>query len=450
MTCNVGTPSLVIAAWVFAGLLSLAGALTYAELAALRPRAGGEYVFVREAYGPQAGFLYGWMQIFIAKTGSQASVAVAFAIFLNDLTGGALAADAFALDLLGLRVPLGPMQLAPLALIALTTLLNCAAVSVSGWAATALTAVKLTLVLGIGVGALLLADGTWANLAISGAAGACERVDPAARSGLTGFGAATLGALWGYDGWNNLTLVAGEIKAPERNVPRALVGGTFVIIALFVFVNLAYFYVLDPVAIASVPLSSSVAREVSLRFLGPAAAGVIAAGLVASSIGTLHTSVLTGARIPYAMARDGLLFRGLSRLSPRTRVPVRALVLQGVWASLLTLSGSFDRLTDYVLFGSWIFYALATGSVFLYRRRLPHVERPYRAWGYPIVPALFLVVSTLLLVNTLYTAPGQALVGLLLIGAGLPVYYVFFRRSAPLEGAAGDTGADGPGPAPPT
>ncbi|HEU4534830.1 MAG TPA: APC family permease, partial [Polyangiaceae bacterium] len=172
----------------------------------------------------------------------------------------------------------------------------------------------------------------------------------------------------------------------------------------------------------------SVAREVSLRALGPGAAGLVAAGLVASSIGTLHTSVLTGARIPYAMARDGLLFRGLARLDPRTRVPVRALALQGAWASLLALSGSFDALTDYVLFGSWIFYALVTASVFLFRKRLPHAERPYRAWGYPVVPALFLVASALLLGNTLLTASRQALVGLALIGAGLPVYYFVFRN----------------------
>ncbi len=428
MTCNVGSPALVLGAWVAAGLLSLAGALTYAELAALWPRAGGEYVFVREAYGSRAGFLYGWMQIFIGKTGSQASVAVAFAIFANDLSGGALGRAAFDLDLFGRPLRLGAMQLAPLALIALTTLLNCAAVAVSGWAATALSAVKIALILGVGGGAFWLADGDWAHLAASGASGACEGVDPAARSGVAGFGAAMVGALWGYDGWNNLTLVAGEVKSPERNVPRALIGGTLAIIALFVFVNAAYFYVLDPVAVASVPASSSVAREVTLRFLGPAAVGLGAAGLVASSIGTLHTSVLTGARIPYAMARDGLLFRGLARLSARTRVPVRALALQGAWASLLALSGSFDALTDYVIFGSWIFYALVTASVFLFRKRLPDAQRPYRAFGYPVVPALFLVAAALLLANTLYTAPRQALVGLALIGVGLPVYYVFFRN----------------------
>jgi APA family basic amino acid/polyamine antiporter len=427
MTCNVGSPALVLGAWAAAGLLSLAGALTYAELAALWPRAGGEYVFVREAYGPGAGFLYGWMQLFIAKTGSQASVAVAFAIFVNDLTGGALAAASFAPEPFGRPLRLGAMQLAPLALIALATALNCAAVAVGGRAAAALTAVKVALVLGVGAGAFALADGSWGHLAASAAGGACEGVDPAARAGAAGFGAAMLGALWGYDGWNNLTLVAGEVKDPQRNVPRALVGGTLASIGLFLFVNLAYFYVLGPRAVADVPASSSVARETAARFLGPTASAAVAVGLVASSVGTLHTSVLTGARIPYAMARDGLLFRGLARLDPRSRVPARALALQGAWAALLALSGSFDALTDYALFGSWLFYALVGASVFLFRRRLPHAERPYRAWGYPAVPALFVAAAALLLANALYTAPRRSLVGLALIAAGLPVYYALFR-----------------------
>ncbi|MDQ3804205.1 MAG: amino acid permease [Acidobacteriota bacterium] len=428
MTCNVGTPGMVVTVWVVAGLLSLAGALTYAELAAMMPRAGGEYVFVREAYGAGASFLYGWMQIFIAKTGSQASVAVALAIFLNDLSGGALNTTFFTADLFGFEVPFGTLQVVALSAIVTLTVVNCAAVVVSGWIATALTCVKVALVLGVGLGAFLLADGSWGNYALANAGGACEGVDAAARLGVAGFGAAMLGALWGYDGWNNLTLVAGEIKNPQRNIPLALIGGTAVIILLYVFVNLAYFYVLDPTSVANVSAKSSVAREVVISFLGPAAVSLMAAGLLASSVGTLHTSILTGARVPYAMARDGLFFENLARLSPKTRVPVGALVVQGVWACILALSGSFDTLTDYVIFGSWIFYGLVTASIFLFRRRQPLAERPYRAWGYPFVPALFLLVTGFLLVNTLLTTPTQAVVGLVLIALGLPVYYIFFRR----------------------
>lgn len=428
MTCNVGTPGMVITVWVVAGLLSLAGALTYAELAAMMPRAGGEYVFVREAYGSGASFLYGWMQVFIAKTGSQASVAVAFAIFLNDLLGGALNTVYFTPKLFGYEFPIGTAQMVAISLIALITLLNCAAVVVSGWVATALTCVKIALVLGIGVGAFLLAQGDWGHYAMANAGGACEGVDAAARFGVAGFGAAMLGALWGYDGWNNLTLVAGEVKNPQRNIPLALVGGTITIMLLYVFVNLAYFYVLDPTTVAGVSKNSSVAREVAVKFLGAGAVTLMAAGLMASSVGTLHTSILTGARVPYAMARDGLFFQNLARLNPRTRVPIGALLVQGVWACILALSGSFDTLTDYVIFGSWIFYGLVTASIFLFRRRLPHAERPYRAWGYPVVPVLFLLVTGFLLVNTLLTTPKQAFIGLGLIALGLPVYYFFFRH----------------------
>ena len=440
MTCNVGSPGMVITVWVVAGLLSLAGALTYAELAAMMPRAGGEYVFVREAYGSGASFLYGWMQVFIAKTGSQASVAVALAIFMNDLTRGALNQTFFTYNLFGSPVSFGMLQVVALSAIIIFTIVNCAAVVVSGWVATALTCVKVALVLGIGLGAFLLADGSWGHFGQENVGGACEGVGRAAQLGVAGFGAAMLGALWGYDGWNNLTLVAGEVKNPQRNVPLALVGGTVVIIVLYVFVNLAYFYVLDPTAVAGVSAKSSVAREVALRFLGPAAVTLMAAGLMASSVGTLHTSILTGARVPYAMARDGLFFQNLARLSPKTRVPVGALVVQGVWACVLALSGSFDTLTDYVIFGSWIFYGLVTGSIFIFRRRMPNAERPYRAWGYPVVPALFLLVTAFLLINTLMTTPVQALVGLGLIALGLPVYYFFFRhrRVTDTQSATGD------------
>lgn len=437
MTCNVGTPGMVITVWVVAGILSLAGALTYAELAAMMPRAGGEYVFMREAYGPRWGFLYGWMQIFIAKTGSQASVAVAFAIFLNNLTGNALGTPFFSLNLRGKQFDFGYLQLIALGLIAIFTLVNCATVVVSGRIATVLTGVKIALVLGIGIGAFVLASGDWSHFSLANVGGLCEGVSPGTMFGVAGFSAAMLGALWGYDGWNNLTLVAGEVKDPQRNIPRALIGGMLLIILLYVFVNIAYFYVLTPTEIASVPKASSVASEVAKSFLGPAAIALIAASLMASSIGTLHTSILTGARVPYAMSRDRLFFPRLARLSPRTHVPIGALVVQGIWAGILTLSGSFDALTDYVIFGSWIFYGLTTASVFIFRRKMPNAERPYKAWGYPVVPVLFLLVTGFLLFTTLLPDPAaglkginlNALIGLGLIASGLPVYWYLSRRN---------------------
>ncbi|HLA64773.1 MAG TPA: amino acid permease, partial [Rhodothermales bacterium] len=258
---------------------------------------------------------------------------------------------------------------------------------------------------------------------------------------------------WGYDGWNNLALVAGEVKDPKRNIPRAFLIGTGLIIILYVFVNAAYYFVMAPEAIASVAQDGGVvAIEVLRRVLGPVGVTIMAVGLMLSSFGTLHSSVLSGARVPYAMSRDGLLPKKLSEVNPRTRIPVTSVLVQGVWASVLALSGSFDTLTDYVIFGSWIFYGLTTSSVFVLRRKYPNVERPYKTWGYPVVPALFLLVTAFLLSNTLYGAFVQAwggvqaiaggdvgdglytvfsaspIASLILIGAGLPIYAYYARR----------------------
>lgn len=327
------------------------------------------------------------------------------------------------------------MPLTAILVILFITLLNCAAVRVSGWIATALTCVKLGLVIGVGLGAFLLAQGNWGHFGLANLGGVCEGVSPGAMLGVAGFGAAMLGALWGYDGWNNLTFVAGEIKNPQRNVPIALIGGTILIMLLYVFINAAYFYALPPTAVASVSANSSVAAEVTNSFMSPFSvsakalvAGLVAAALMASSVGTLHTSVLTGARVPYAMARDGLFFKRLSKVSERTRVPARAVLAQGLWAcALVLILRRFDKLTDYVVFGSYIFYGLVTASIFVFRRRQPHAERPYKAWGYPVVPVLFLLVTGFLLVNTFWAAPTEAVFGLILIGLGFPVYLLFFR-----------------------
>jgi len=429
MTCNVGSPWLVLAVWVVAGLLSLAGALTFAELAAMMPEAGGEYVFLREAYGRPWGFLYGWTIFFVARTGSQAALAVGSAIFLNIVTGGALSHTFFTVPLFGYSIPFGVLQLIALGWIAAITAVNCASVSVTGTAASVLTGFKVVALLLIGVGAMTLAYGSWGHLAMSAAAGACEGVSMAARGGMAGFGAAMLGALWAYDGWDNLTPLSGEVRNPQRTIPLAFIGAMLVVGALYVFVNLAYFYVLTPAQIASVPMSSSVATEAARRFVGSAAVGLIAMALLASSVGSLHASVMSNSRVPFAMAGDGLFFRKLATITPKSRVPRNALIAQAIWASLLALSGSYDMLTDYVIFASLVLYALAIASVFVFRRRLPNATRPYRTWGYPVVPALFLIVTGWLLFNTLWTGPVQAFTGLGLMAAGIPFYFYWSRKA---------------------
>ncbi len=402
--------------------------------------AGGRRIcfFARRLRARLEFFLYGWMQIFIAKTGSQAAVAVAFAVFLNDFLGGKLKQTVLQTNALGFDYELTSLQLVAVMMIVIITTINCASVSVGGQIATFLTFVKIALVLLVGIGAFLLADGNFAHFGMLNNGGTCEGVAESVRYGVAGtsfaagFGAAMLGALWGYDGWNNLTLIAGEVKNPQRNIPIALIGGTILIILLYVFVNVAYFYVLDPTQIASVSKDSSVAQEVAVRFLGAGALVLMTIGLMASSIGTLHTSVLTGARVPYAMAKDGVMFKSMGTLSA-THVPVVALVVQGIWACLLALSGSFDTLTDYVVFGSWIFYAFVTASVFVFRQKYPDAERPYRTFGYPIVPILFILVAGWLLISTISSNPMRSFVGIFLILIGLPVYYYLTKGNKPQQ-----------------
>jgi basic amino acid/polyamine antiporter, APA family len=449
MTCNVGTPTWVIIAWIAAGLLSLAGALTYAELTAMKPQAGGEYVFLRDAYGRLSSFLFGWMQMFIAKPGSQAAAGMAFAIGLNDFLGGGRLGEAVFIKNSWIEVSM--IQVVALMMIVIFTTLNAATVAISGRIATVLTGVKIALIMFVGFGAFVWVTGDFAHFSMTESGGACEKVAENARFGsatytfAAGFGAAMLGALWGYDGWNNLTFVAGEVKQPGRNIPLAIIGSTILIIFLYVFVHVGYFYVLDPTTIASVSANSSVAKTVVGSFFGgdPAtfAVGLSVAlftvGLMLSSLGTLHTSILAGSRVPYAMAHDGLMFRSLGRVSI-THVPVRALIFQGILASILALSGSFDTLTDYVVFGSWLFYALVTSSVFVFRRRYPDAERPYRAWGYPVVPVIFLLVAGWLIINTLITAPTQSFIGVGLILLGLPVYYYLNSKDTPEKGGNDD------------
>jgi basic amino acid/polyamine antiporter, APA family len=423
MTCNVGTPVLVIAAWVAAGLMSLTGALTYAELAALLPRAGGEYVFVRDAYGRLAGFLCGWTRFFVASTGGFAGLAAGFAIFLNISSGGAIAAA-------------HPAALAAVAAaaIAVVTIVNCAAVSVGGRIASTMAILKVGLVLGVGVGAFLLADGDWGHYAMTAAGGSCDGVPASARGGTAGFGAAMLGALWAYNGWNEVTFVAGEVRNPSRNLPLAIIGGILILIALYVTANASYFYVLAPAAVASVPMSSAVASESTMRFLGSGTAGLMAAALAMSIFGSLQVTTLTSARIPYAMALDGLFFPALGKVSARTHVPVRALLAQGLWGIVLVFSGSYDSLTDYAIFAVLIFVALTTASVFVFRRRMPDAPRAYRTLGYPVAPILFLLVAGWVILNTLLATPGRAFAGIGLMLAGLPFYW-YWSRPARREGA---------------
>src|SRR5436309_3749293 len=424
MTCNVGTPGVALTVWLVAGLLSLAGALTYAELLAMFPRAAGEYGIMRDAYGRPWGFIYGWTQFAIARSASAAALAVGFAIFLNALLKGALNKTFFTLPYL--NIPFGRLQLVALGAIALTVLINCAAVTFSGGVATFLTSIKVLLLIAVGLGAFFYSGGDWSHLSQANIGGTCEGV-AITTGGFAGFAAAMLGALWAYDGWNNITFLAGEVKNPERNLPLGLIISMFLVMGLYLLVNVGYYHVLTPTEVASVPASLSVAAEVVRRLLGAIALTLMAAAMMTSSFGALHASILATSRVPYAMARDRLFFQGLAKVSPHTHVPIRSLVVLGIWSGVLTLSGSYDTLTDSAIFALTLFYAFVAGAVFIFRRRMPDAPRPYRTWGYPVVPIVFLVVTAFLIGRTIWDSPKQSGIGLGLILIGLPVYLIWSK-----------------------
>jgi basic amino acid/polyamine antiporter, APA family len=428
MTCNVGSAKIVMLVWLAAGLLSLAGSISYSEIAAMMPEAGGDYIYLRRAYSRIVGFLFGWMAFGVFRTGAQAALAVGLAIFMNVALGGVLETWHLKGDLGGLHLKISGLTIVALATIWTVAFINCVSVAAGGRTALVATIAKVALVVGVGVGAFVFAPGDWTHLQGSGLMGTCDGVAASARGGIAGFGAAMLGALWAYDGWNNVAPLAGEIRDPQRNLPRAFIGGMLVVGVLYLFVNIAYYYTLSPLEIASIPAGSSVATEVLKRFLGPVAVSLTALALMISSFGSLHASVLSNSRIPFAMARDGLFFRGLAKLSPRSNVPVRALLAQAVWGSVLAASGTYDTLSDSVVFASFMFYGLSTASLFVFRRIMPDAPRPYRAVGYPLVPLVFLLVTAALLVNTFIAAPRQALQGVGLLLLGLPFYWYWSRQ----------------------
>jgi len=417
MTCNVGTPWMVLLAYLLAGILTLGGALTFAELSAMMPRSGGHYNFIGAAFGRVWAFLYGWMQTLIDGAAGIAAVAIVFVIFLNGLLGGALS-------------PL-QVQLLTVGTIVAVTLLTLASMHTNGILATVITTLKVILVAGIGVAAFLLSDGSWAHFTASGAAGDCEGVSSGARLGLTGFGAAVIGALWSYNGWADISKVAEEVREPGRTLPRALIGGSVLIIAIYLLINAGYFYVLAPQEVANVPESSSVAGVVMVRMLGAGGASLLTIGLMLSSFGSLHASILAVARVPFAMARDGLFPGALASISPRARVPSRAIMLLGACAIGFSFSGAFDVLTDLVVFMLLLFNGLAVASVYVLRRSLPDAVRPYRVWGYPAVPTLYLLATAYLMINTLLATPGRALAGVGIVALGLPLYAYYARRLPP-------------------
>lgn len=398
----------ILAAWAAAGALSLFGAMTYAELGAMFPAAGGEYVYLRRGYGPLMGYLYAWLRFWIGTPGSIAAYAVGTSIFLRDATSqGAIDA-------------LGGKPVVAIGLIAVFTAITCLDVRSGGRLQAAMTALKVAMVAGLAAGALLTPRGDWGALGGGGAG----------FPGWSAFGAMVLAALWAYDGWNNLPMAAGEVRDPARNLPRAIVGGTLTVLAVYALVNLGYFHAVPMAEILTsapnVDGAPSVAAKAATQFFGDLTVTLFAAAMAFSALSAMNGSMLTGARVPYAVATDGLAPRALARLS-RARIPITAVLVQGALACVYAVGGGFDFLTDAVVFASWLFYALNAGSVLLLRRREPDRPRPFRVPGFPVVPLVYIALCALLLASAIYEKPVISALGLGTTALGALVYLVFYR-----------------------
>jgi APA family basic amino acid/polyamine antiporter len=402
---NLPSIPLFLLVWVFTGVLSFFGALAYAELGAMIPATGGQYVYIREAFGPLPAFLCGWAFFLVILSGSIATLAVAFSIYLSYF------------------VPLGAVgaKLVSAALILALTLVNYRGVRQGA-------AVQLTFTL-LKVAGLTILVGS-AFLA-SRHPGVAATPQPGASFPFREFGVAMIACLWAYEGWYCLSSVAGEVKNPQRNVPLALGLGVVIIVTVYLSANLAYLRILP---IDEIARSPRVAATVAERTIGSLGASFVSLTILLSIAGAVNGTILTAARVYFAQARDALFFARAGEVHPRYETPGVSLVYHGVWAAILALSGSYELLYSYVIFAAWIFYGMTVTGVLILRRRRPEAPRPYRMWGYPVTPLLFAFVSFWFVLNTLATTPGPSLAGIAIIASGIPVYF-YFRSKARVAAA---------------
>lgn len=428
---QVGSPARLLLVWVISGLMTVAGALAYAELAAMMPQAGGQYVYLRESYGKLVAFLFGWTLLLVIQTGTIAAVAVAFARFAGVLFPW-LAAGPVTMHM-GVSRERG----LALAVIGLLTASNWYGLNYGRLVQNSFTTVKLLALAGLALVLLMLPQ--HAAMAANFADWRSFWGEPGwSRAGLMGFGAAMVGGLFSADAWASVTFVAAEIRRPTRDLPLALVGGTLAVIVLYLLVNLGYLaqLPLHGHAAATTLLGQGIAHAqadrvaaAAMRQVWPIGGGAATALLVMiSTFGCANGLILTGARVLFAMARDGVIWPGMARLN-RARVPGLALMAQGAWAGILTLSGSYGDLLDYVIFAQLLFYLLTVAAVFKLRRTRPGTPRPYRVWGYPWLPALYVASAAGLMADLLVTRPRFTWPGLLIVLAGVPVYGLISRRA---------------------
>ena len=421
MAGQLMSPELLIIVWIVAGLITFIGALTNAEIAGMIDATGGQYVYFRKMYGDFIAFLYGWSIFAVIQTGSQAAIAYVFAEYLGYFykypqLPQSLQDFSIFMPFVGDIHPFldfGTKAVAILCILFLTGV-NYLGVVFGGIVQTIVTFIKIASIIILSLLLFTFGQGSYANV-YSGFNIPAETITNI----ISVIGLALAGAFWAYDGWNNVTFVAGEVKNPQRNIPLALLYGTLIVIAVYVLINIAFLYVLPIDEMSKSPLVAASAAE---RIFGVNGASIISIAVIISTFGALNGSILATARVQFAMARDRLFFSPLGKIHPKFGTPHVSLIIQGVWSCVLVLSGSFDTISDYVIFAAWLFYMLGAYGVFVLRKKMPEVNRPYKVWGYPYTPIIFIIFSFLFLVNSIISDTQDAAMGSILILSGLPIY----------------------------
>ena len=401
--------SLILFAWLLGGLQMLAGALTYAELSAAMPKAGGQYVYLREAYGSLSAFLFGWVAFIAYLTGTNAAIAVAVAEHLGSFYPGIsthniiIGFDYFSIS---------GGQIFAISLILFLSFINYLGILFGKWIQNIFTIFKIGSILFFALAGLFISTGTHIDFSINPNSMSIGSI-------LTGLGIALVAVTWTVGGWEYVTFAAGEIKNPKKNLPLALIIGTIVIFVLYIIINIAYLKVLPMDSlIGEIKVGEATAKSL----YGPGIAGAFVMVVIISMFGSLNGNILVGPRLSYAMAKDQLFFSMAADVHPKFRTPGNAIMIQGFWAAVLVLSGTFEEIITFVVFVNFMMWIAASSTVFVLRKKQPELERPYKVWGYPYVPAFFIIFSSAIMINTFFESPQQALMGIGLTLLGVPAY----------------------------
>ncbi|MBH09739.1 MAG: amino acid permease [Candidatus Marinimicrobia bacterium] len=415
MAESIPSISLILITWIFGGLQMLAGALTYAELGAAMPKAGGQYVYLREAYGPLPAFLFGWVAFIAYLTGTNAAIAVAVSEHLGTFYP-TISTHNTLLSIPGFSISGG--QIFALFLIVLLTIINYVGVVFGKWIQNIFTILKIGSILIFSIAGLMVSTTHQLDFSLN-------PTNLSIGSIFTGMGIALVAVNWTVGGWEYITFAASEIKNPQKNLPRALIIGTIIILVLYFLINISYLKVLPMDSLSGeIKVGEATAKAV----YGSKAAGAFAIVMIISMFGSLNGNILVGPRISYAMAKDKLFFPKAAKVHPKFYTPGNAILIQGFWAAVLTLSGTFEELITLVVFVQICMWIAASSTVFVLRKKLPHLERPYKVWGYPYIPGFFIFFSVAIMINTFFSAPIQSLIGLLLTLLGIPVYYYLIKK----------------------